>query len=95
MISNEGMEDGCGVLWQWCRDTGGITGASSYRNAFDGNDSGVGGQHYNEPYRGRLGGSWADGAICGSRGSNWSNSPLDLYSSLSARGVAEPAASRF
>ena len=95
MISNEGMEDCCGVSWQWTRDNAGNMTAASWANAYDGNDSGVGGQHYQAPYRGLLGGSWADGVICGSRGSVWNNSPLSLVGTVSARGVAEPASNRF
>jgi len=95
MISNEGIEDLCGVLWQWTRDQGGNMTAASFVNAYDGNDSGVGGQHYQAPCRGLLGGSWDNGVICGSRGSSWPYSPLVLYSSVSGRGVAEPANSRF
>ena len=68
MISNEGVEDICGALWQWCRDQGGVVTSAAWANAYDGNDSGVGGQHYQAPYRGRLGGGWNAGAICGSRG---------------------------
>lgn len=96
MISNDGVEDTCGVLWQWCRDLGGVYGTgASWANAYDGNDSGVGGQHYNAPYRGALGGSWNSGVHCGSRGSVWSVSPLYLGSGSSSRGVAEPRSSRF
>ena len=95
MISNEGVEDTCGVLWQWTRDQGGVMTAAAWANAYDGNDSGVGGQHYQAPYRGFLGGPWNAGVICGSRGSGWVNSPLDLYSDKSGRGVAEPANFRF
>lgn len=95
MISNEGVEDTCGVMWQWTRDQGGVTTAASWANAYDGNDSGVGGQHYQAPYRGFLGGDWNSGVICGSRGSFWAYSPLYLASGISGRGVAEPANSRF
>ena len=69
--------------------------AASWANAYGGNDSGVGGQHYQAPYRGLLGGAWDSGVICGSRGSLWFYSPLILYSDFSGRGVAEPANSRF
>lgn len=95
MISNIGCEDMAGVLWQWSRDPGGVysTGAV-WANAYDVNDSGVAGQHYNAPYRAILGGNWNSGSICGSRGSSWANSPLSLSSSFSGRGVAEPAANR-
>ena len=95
MISNEGMEDGCGVLWQWTRDMGGLYTAAAWANAYDGNDTAIGGQHYDAPYRGLLGGAWSDGVICGSRSSNWSDSPLLLNSSISGRGTAEPATNRF
>ena len=95
MISNEGIEDLCGVLWQWTRDQGGNMTAASWANAYDGNDAGVGGQHYQAPYRGFLGGDWAYGAVCGSRGSVWYFSPLALGSAFSGRGVAEPAVNRF
>lgn len=95
MISNEGMEDCCGSYWQWSRDHGGIVSAAAWANAYDGNDAGVGGQHYDAPYRGFLGGGWADGVHCGSRSSYWYIAPLDLASNGSGRGVAEPANSRF
>lgn len=95
LISNEGMEDCCGSYWQWSRDHGGIVSAAAWANAYDGNDAGVGGQHYNAPYRGVLGGDWANGVVCGSRGSIWAYGPLALFSSYSGRGVAEPANNRF
>ena len=95
MISNIGCEDMAGVMWQWSRDPGGVysTGAS-WVNAYDGNDSDVAGQHYNAPYRAVLGGYWNNGSVCGSRVSFWNDSPLALASSISGRGVAEPAANR-
>jgi len=95
MISNEGVEDTCGVMWQWTRDQGGNMTSAAWANAYDGNDSGVGGQHYQAPYRGMLGGNWGNGVLCGSRGSVWAYSPLALHDNVSARGVAEPASSRF
>lgn len=95
MISNEGVEDTCGVMWQWTRDQGGVMTSAAWANAYDGNDSGVGGQHYQAPYRGGLGGGWDDGVKCGSRSSAWASSPLSLYSNFSGRGVAEPAVNRF
>ena len=95
MISNEGMEDGCGVMWQWTRDMGGLYTAAAWANAYDGNDTAIGGQHYDAPYRGVLGGDWVDGVSCGSRSSAWLKSPLDLDSIFSGRGAAEPATNRF
>lgn len=91
MISNIGCEDMCGLMWQWCRDKGGNMTSAAWANAYDGNDSGVAGQHYQAPYRGFLGGNWDIGAFCGSRCSFWSYSPLSLYSYNSSRGRAEPS----
>jgi formylglycine-generating enzyme required for sulfatase activity len=95
MISNIGCEDMAGVLWQWSRDPGGVySSGASWANAYDGNDSGVAGQHYQAPYRALLGGSWNYGSMCGSRSSSWYRSPLNLDSYKSGRGCAEPAANR-
>jgi hypothetical protein len=90
MISNIGCEDMCGVFWQWGREQGAVAGAASVADAFDANDTGVGGQHYNAPTRPGFGGGWGNGVNCGSRGSEWNNSPLTLNSNVSSRGVAEP-----
>lgn len=98
IISNIGCEDMTGVLWQWGDGESPSGIAASYAVAdTDGTadsldeDESIGrGQHYLVPYRPRLGGSWADGARCGSRCSVWSASPLALNSGNGARGVAEP-----
>ena len=97
MISNIGCEDMAGVIWQYSRDPGGVYssgGGWGWANAYDGNDSGVAGQHNQAPYRARLGGYWGGGSRCGSRCSLWEESPLVLGSSESGRGVSEPAANR-
>ena len=95
MISNIGCEDMAGVLYQWSRDPGGTSSSSAdWVNAYDGNDSGVAGQHHNVPYRALLGGRWSYGSRCGSRFSSWADSPLYLSSFRSGRGCAEPAANR-
>lgn len=39
--------------------------------------------------RGILGGNWDNSVNCGSRSSNWNNSPLNLNSNNSSRGVAD------
>ena len=91
MISNIGCEDMCGVLWQWGREQGAIAGSASWANAYDGNDAGVGGQHYDAPTRPFFGGGWSDGVVCGSRGSEWLGGALILGSSFAGRGCAEPA----
>jgi len=95
MVSDEGVEDTCGVMLQWSRDQGGGQTAAPFANAYDANDAGVGGQHYTAPNRARLGGYWANNVICGSRSSIWNNSPLVLSATFGSRGVAEPASSRF
>ena len=51
MISNIGVEDACGALWQWGCESGGAYGAAAYVNAYDANDKNVGGQSYNESCR--------------------------------------------
>ena len=91
MISNIGCEDMCGVLWQWGREQGAIAGATAWANAYDANDSGVGGQHYNAPTRPYFGGAWDPGGICGSRSSLWAGVALALSAANAGRGCAEPA----
>ena len=89
MISNEGAEDCCGVMWQWGMDS--LSGGSdAWANAYDGNDTGVGGQHYRPANRVILGGGWGDGVLCGSRGSSGVYGPLALDSDCGSRGCAEP-----
>lgn len=41
------------------------------------------------PCRPLFGGNWSNGANCGSRSSNWSNSPLDLNSNNGVRGLTD------
>ena len=92
MISDFGIEDCCGFLWQWCSDVGSATtGSSSYGNGFDANDrSDVKGQIYGAEYRPFGGGSWTDGAVCGSRAASWIGGSLGLGLSDGARGASEP-----
>ena len=69
LISNYGIEDGCGVMWQWTR-----------------------GYFYTSAnVRGLFGGSWGNGASCGSR--YLGNSTVGtLYSADGARAASEPLA---
>ena len=90
MISNIGVEDACGALWQWGCESGGPYGAAAYVNAYDANDKNVGGQSYNASGRAVLGGPWASTVACGSRGSDWRYGPLALLASLAGRGASEP-----
>jgi len=69
MISNIGLEECCGYLWQWVR-TSNANGSSNwqsttYASAVDGAKSY--GSSYGAFYRALVGGSWSDGSYCGSR----------------------------
>lgn len=96
MISNVGCEDCAGALWQWCNETGSDGAGASWAvqdtaadaTTYDGANSIGRGQGYAVPNRGVLGGSWVDGANCGSRGVLWNSSPLSLYSYFGSRGVS-------
>jgi len=91
MISNIGCEDMCGALSQYGREQAANHLGSAWTSATDGNDSDVGGEHYEAPERPYFGGAWGSGARCGSRCSRGDSSPLYLASGGSSRGVAEPA----
>lgn len=92
MVSDFGIEDCCGFLWQWCSDVGSATtGSSSYSNGYDANDrSDVKGQIYGAEYRPIVGGGWDNGAVCGSRAAAWNDGSLRLGSYGGARGASEP-----
>ena len=70
MISNIGLEDCCGFLWQWCKQSGGANGSSgwtnsTYNSSVDGNATY--GSTFGNCYRARVGGHWNDSSYCGSR----------------------------
>ena len=71
MISNIGMEDCCGFLWQWCRQDGLANGSSGWGNSVSATpidaSAGLYGQAYGTYYRAFVGGDWGNGASCGSR----------------------------
>ena len=98
MISNVGCEDCVGAMWQWVNETGSDGAAASFvvqdtssdTSTYDGR---VGleinrGQGFSVPKRGNVGGSWQAGALCGSRGVRWLDSPLALDSNFGSRGVS-------
>ena len=70
LISNYGIEDGCGVMWAWCRDYFYYSTTVS---------------------RGVGGGSWGNGASCGSRCLDGSTVGA-LRSNYGARAASEPLA---
>ena len=71
MISNIGLEDCCGFLDQWCKQSGGANGSggwttnSTYNSGVDGSLT-YGGSLGNY-YRAIVGGTWNDSSYCGSR----------------------------
>lgn len=89
IISYEGAEDAVGVLWQWMQEMYGPQ-TGSWEDRFKNDDIDVGGSMYGTFYRLIAGGSWNNGANCGSRSSGWDDSVLSLYSGIGCRAVAEP-----
>lgn len=91
MISNIGLEDCCGVLWQFAMDLGFAGGSgwtnSVYNSAVDDRSYG---QTYGTLYRLLLGSDWAYGASCGSRSAACGDSSAHVGVSDSSRGASEP-----
>lgn len=91
MISNIGLEDCCGVLWQFAMDLG-FAGGSGWTNSVYNSsvDDRSYGQTYGTLYRLRLGSNWANGAACGSRSADCDASSAAVYFINSSRGTSEP-----
>ena len=91
MISNIGLEDCCGVLWQYAMDLGFAGGSgwtnSVYHSAVDDRNYG---QTYGTLYRLLLGSVWYGGAACGSRSAYCRDSSAVVYVGSSSRGASEP-----
>ena len=88
MISNIGLEDCCGFLWQWCKQSGGANGStgwtsSVYNSAVDGNASY--GSAYGYYYRARVGGDWTDSLNCGSRSVAVNTESAGVYAYIGGR----------
>lgn len=104
MISNYGIEDGCGAYWQWAEDqyeamSVSWTNPNRYMNSYSWQqasvyESSVDSQGFGSAYgllrRAILGGYWDAGAYCGSRCVNCSHFSSRVYANVSARGVSEP-----
>ena len=90
MISNIGLEDCCGVLWQSAMDLG-FAGGSGWTNSVYNStvDDRSYGQTYGTLYRLRLGAYWPSGDCSGSR-STACNASSAVGSTSSARGASEP-----
>ena len=91
MISNIGLEDCCGVLWQLAMDLG-FAGGSGWTNSVYNSsvDDRSYGQTYGTLYRLRLGARWTDGGSSGSRSADCAASSVYVYVDNSARGASEP-----
>ena len=91
MISNIGLEDCCGVLWQFAMDLGFAGGSgwtnSVYNSSVD--DRGYG-QTYGTLYRLLLGARWDDGGSPGSRSADCDASSAYVGFASSARSTSEP-----
>ena len=91
MISNIGLEDCCGVLWQFAMDLG-FAGGSGWTNSVYNSsvDDRSYGQTYGTLYRLRLGAGWFYGGFSGSRSADCNDSSAIVNVLNSARGASEP-----
>lgn len=91
MISNIGLEDCCGVLWQFAMDLG-FAGGSSWTNSVYNSsvDDRSYGQTYGTLYRLLLGARWDHGGYSGSRSAACVVSSADVNVGYSSRGASEP-----
>lgn len=91
MISNIGLEDCCGVFWQFVMDLGFAGGHDWTDSVYDSSvDDRNYGQAYGTLYRLRLGACWVDGDSSGSRSADCGNSSAFVRPNCSARGASEP-----
>lgn len=91
MISNIGLEDCCGVLWQFSMDLGFAGGSGWINSVYNSSvDDRSYGQTYGTLYRLLLGSYWNDGAYCGSRSAYCSASSASVNVVYSSRGASEP-----
>lgn len=91
MISNIGLEDCCGVLWQFTMNLGFAGGSgwtnSTYNSSVDDRSYG---QTYGTLYRLLLGANWYNGGHSGSRSAACDHSSAIVIAYDSARGASEP-----
>ena len=91
MVSNIGLEDCCGVLWQWLMDLGFAGGSGWTDSVYNSEvDSRSYGQTYGNLFRLLGGGDWNFGAACGSRAADCSNVSAYVDASYGCRGASEP-----
>ena len=90
-ISNIGLEDPTGFMWQWTNNYGMAGGSSWGSSSYDAKvDSVNRGNSYGNLWLPRIGGFWSDGVNCGSRSVN--GSAIAAYTALNvgARSASEP-----
>ena len=90
-ISNIGLEDPTGFMWQWTNNYGMAGGSSWGASSYDAKVDDVNrGNSYGNLWLPRIGGFWSDGVNCGSRSVN--GSAIAAYTALNvgARSASEP-----
>ena len=91
MISNIGLEDCCGVLWQFAMDLGFADGSDWTNSVYNSSvDDRSYGQTYGTLYRLLLGALWDRDGFSGSRSAACHISSAYVYVDISARGASEP-----
>jgi hypothetical protein len=91
MISNIGLEDCCGVLWQFAMDLGFAGGSGWINSVYNSSvDDRSYGQTYGTLYRLRLGADWSSGGYSGSRSAACDHSSASVHVINSARSTSEP-----
>lgn len=91
MISDIGLEDCCGVLWQWGNDLGFAGGGGWTDSVYSADvDDKKYGQTYGSLFRLLFGASWYDGAACGSRSADCDGVSSYVDANGGCRGASEP-----
>lgn len=106
MISNYGIEEPTGYMWQWGSDllesmSSSHSGNNRYMDGYDWSDLSVYNSDIDSTKRGScfgflrrvlFGGGWGDGARCGSRSSSCCSFSAPRLGGSGARGASEPLA---
>lgn len=91
MISDIGLEDCCGVLWQWGNDLGFAGGSGWTDSVYSGAvDDRRYGQAYGNLFRLLFGADWAGGASCGSRSADCLGVSSGVNANCGCRCASEP-----
>lgn len=90
-ISNIGLEDPTGYMWQWTNNYGMAGGSSWGSSSYDAKVDDVNrGNSYGNLWLPRIGGFWSDGVNCGSRSVNGSATAVYTALNVGARAASEP-----